>query len=263
MTASGASKPKVDGRRRTIIDIFRTVAWYESVTFESSYDTPTRLEHAFHHEGEGRKRLWERYCKYGRPLPSTTIKGRPGIVAIVGNRHPRTREVFEHPLWTALDPHFVPHVPAVNELLLKMHEYVTGNFFEDPVVDGEPPLRDWVVVEDESLWEYPYDEPPLKLDLLATFLLLFRESKEAGRLEIARAFGKRVRAQLHDAQKCIELRRFQPALLRYVLENFLGEEYRNVDPSVPYAVADDYVYTPPARVVYRDRGPFVWPTSSD
>jgi hypothetical protein len=263
MTASGASPGKVDGRKRTVVDIFRTVAWYESVTHESGYDTPSRLEQAFHHNGEGRKRLWERYCKDGRPMPSVTIKGRPGIVAIVGKRHPRTRRVFEHPLWTALDPHFVPHVPAVNELLLRMHEHVTANFFDDPVEDDQPPLRNWFVVEDESLWEYPYDEEPLRLDLLATFLLLFRECKEAGRLESARAFGRRVRAQLHDAQTCVELRRFQSALLKYVLENFLGPEYQHVDRSVPYAVADDFVYTPPVRVVYRDRGPFVWPSPSE
>lgn len=255
MTLPHASEPKVDGRRRTVVDIFRTIAWYESVTHESAYDTPARLEHAFQHNGEGRKRLWERYCKFGKPTPSVTIKGRPGIVAIVGKRHPRTRRVFEHPLWIALDPHFVPHVPDVNELLLQMHVDATSNFFEDEVAAGEAPRRAWFVLEDESLWDYPYDEAPLRLDLLATYLLLFRESKAAGRLELAHAIAKRVRAQLHDAQTCIELRRFQTPLLDYVLQHFLGPGYEKLDPSVPHALADDYVYTPPPRIVFRDRGP--------
>ncbi len=251
-----ASESKVDGRRRTVVDIFRTIAWYESVTHESAYDTPARLEHAFQHNGEGRKRLWERYCKFGKPTPSVTIKGRPGIVAIVGKRHPRTRLVFEHPLWIALDPHFVPHVPAVNDLLLAMHEHVACNFFADQVEEGATPRRDWEVVEDESLWEYPHDEAPLRLDLLATFLLLFRESKAAGKPELSHALARRVRAQLHDAQACIELRRFQAPLLDYVLQNFLGPGYEKVDPSVPHALADDFCYEPPPRIVFRDRGPF-------
>lgn len=257
LTLLAVSEPKVDGRKRTVLDIFRTIAWYETVTHESSYDTPARLEHAFQHNGEGRKRLWERYGKFGKPTPSVTIKGRPGIVAIVGKRHPRTRRVFEHPLWIALDPHFVPHVPVINELLLQMHEDVVWNFFEDGVPDGEMPRRAWWVVEDESLWEYPYDEAPLKLDLLATFLLIFREAKAAGRSELAHAFAKRVRAQLHDAQACIELRRFQAPLLQYVLENFLGPAYEKVDSSVPRSVADDYSYAPAPRTTYRDRGPLL------
>jgi hypothetical protein len=165
--------------------------------------------------------------------------------------------VFEHPLWTALDPYFMPHVPEVNALLLKMHGDVTRSFFQDHNAEGNMPLRDWFVMEDESLWDYPYLEAALMLDLLATFLLLFRESKEAGRPEIAVAFGKRVRAQLHDARACMELRRFQPELLKYVLENFLGPGYLHVDRSVPYAVADDFAYTPPARVIYRYRGRLV------
>lgn len=257
MTASGPSKPKVDGRRRTIVDTFRTIAWYESVAHESGYDTPARLEQAFQHNGEGRKRLWERYCKLGKPTPSVTIKGRPGIVAIVGKRHPRTRRVFEHTLWIALDPHFVPHVPAVNELLLQMHEHVTLNFFDEDVAEDEAPRRNWFIVENEEFWDYLYGEPEHQLDMLATYLLLFREAKDAGRLETAHAFAKRVRAQLHDAKACIELRRFQVALLDYVLKQFLGAEYAQLDPSVPYSLADDYEHTPPVRRVFRDRGPLL------
>lgn len=257
MTVPTLSESRVDGRKRTVVDIFRTIAWYESVARESPFDTPARLEQAFQHNGEGRKRLWERYCRVGRPLPSVTIKGHPGIVAIVGNRYPRTRLVFEHPLWIALDPHFVPHVPAVNELLLRMHEHVTWNFFEDEVAEGDEPRRAWWVVEDEELWEYPHAEDQLRLDLLATFILLFRESKAAGRLELAHSFARRVRAQLHDAQTCTELRRFQAPLLEYVLQHFLGADYEKLDPSVPHSVAEDYTYVPQPRITYRDRGP--WP----
>lgn len=255
-----AGLAKVDGRKRTIIDTFRTIAWYESVTHESPFDTPAVLEQHFQHDGEGRKRLWERYAKYGKPTPSVTIKGHPGIVATIGDRFPRTREVFEHPLWIALDPRFVTHVPVVNELLLSMHEDVTSNFFDYGATADEQPRRDWWVVENENLWEYPFDEEPLKLDLLATFLLLFREAKDAGRIDSARALGKRVRAQLHDAQQSRELRRIQPALLDFVLKKFLGSEFEKLDPTVPFCVAETYVYMPPARQIYRRRGE--WPPSA-
>ena len=91
--------------------------------------------------------------------------------------------------------------------------------------------------------------------MLATYLLLFREAKDSARLETAHALGRRVRAQLHDALGCIELRRFQKALLNYVLHSFLGPNYEKDDPSVPHWVGEDYEYTPPVRRVYRDRGP--------
>lgn len=260
MKRPDTGRPRVDGRKRTIVDTFRTVAWYESVTHESPFDTPALLEREFQHSGEGRKRLWERYGKHGRPTPSVSVKGYPGIVAVVGNRYPRTRWVFEHPLWTALDPNLVAHAQTVNTLLLSMHEDAVSNFFDYDVADGESPRRDWWVVENEDLWEYPFEEEPLKLDLLATFLLLFREAKEAGRIETALALGKRVRAQLHDAQTSRELRRFQPKLLEYVVKLFLGPEHEKIDPCVPHAVALDYVYRPSPRKIYRDRGD--WPGSN-
>jgi hypothetical protein len=261
MKLTAALGNKADGRRRTIVDVFRTLAWYETVVHCTPYDTPARLEKAFHHDGEGRKRLWERYAKLGRPTPSVTIKGRPGLVAVVGSRYPRTRVVFEHALWVALDPGLVTHTPVVNQLLCSLHEHVAENFFEDGTFRSHQPVRNWFVVEDETCWEYPYEEPELKLDLLAAFLILFREAKDAGRTDSAIALGKRVRAQLHDAQQCIELRRFQPELLRYVLHHFLGTEHQLLDPSVPHFVAEDYVYQPAPRIIYRDRGE--WRGTSD
>lgn len=87
MKLTVASGTKADGRRRTIVDVFRTLAWYETVVHCTPYDSPARLEKAFHHDGEGRKRLWERYAKLGKPTPSVTIKGRPGLVAMVGSRY--------------------------------------------------------------------------------------------------------------------------------------------------------------------------------
>lgn len=225
----------VDGRRSSEVDRFRTIAWYEAVLWATFARSPARLDRRFRSPGEGRKRLWQRY-RLGRPTPSVSVKGRPGIVAVVGLAYPGTREIFEHPLWDALDPYFTPSVQEVNAFLAKIGGWSSDTFLVETGQMGAN--RDWEALDAESTWDCPYDESNLLIDLLATFILLFREASSHGRPEIAHLLGLRIRALLHDSRGCRELKRIRPMLTRYVIDRFLGPNYEHLDPSVPHVYSD-------------------------
>lgn len=228
-----AQSEKMDRRKRSPVDQFRTWAWYEACVRATSANTPTMLERMFKHTGEGRKRLWERYRKIGMPLPSVERNGRPGIVAIVGERFAKTRIVFEHPLWIALDPRRMPDVQEVNELLSRMDEWVVSTFLVNVGV-GETPKRDWFYLEDVAGWDYPWMEIDLEMDLLAAHLLIFREATVHGQIEVADSAARKVRVLLHESQDSYELCKFAEKLTKFVIDNFLGPKYAELDLCIPH-----------------------------
>ncbi len=213
----------------------RTIAWYESVVRETWADTPGRLDRRFRSVGEGRKRLWERY-RNGAPTPSIERKGKPGIVATVGTLRPATRAVFEHPLWSALEPDRHLDVAATNAEMFKLHKWVWVPFFYvDPSIrDGS--IRDWEYLEDEDEeWECPYGEYNLVLDMLTFYLLLFREAKSQERWRTATRAGLRLRALLQDwGSNNHLLVRINGALTRFVIDQFLGADYEQASEDVTH-----------------------------
>ena len=156
---------------------------------------------------------------------------------MAGALRPATRLVFEHPLWLALDPDVNLDVAATNAEMQKLHRWVCAPlFYIDETVSGAGPIRDWEYVEDEDEeWECPYGEYNLVLDMLAFYLLLFREAQGQERWSTAKRAGSRLRALLQDwGPNHHLLRRCRVELTCFIIENFLGPEYEKADVRIPH-----------------------------
>ena len=197
-------------------------------------DTPLRLERRFKTVGEGRKRSWERY-RNEAPTPAIVLKGRPGIVSIVGAYRPQTRAVFEHEFWPALDPSLSFDVATTNLAMQKLHPWVWQPFFYVETLHGQR-LRDWDYIDNEEEdWAWLTDEYDLVLDMLAFYLLLFREAKAHERLRTAHRAAVRLRVLLEDwGSRHHLLIRCHPTLTRFILDNLIGSDYQEADASIPH-----------------------------
>lgn len=101
----------VRGRpRRSGVDRFRATAWFYCVAYETGDYVPHSLQSRFQPEQiykDGDKQTssgaWHKY-RAGTRLPGVGFDraGKPRIATTVGEAHPFTLEVFDHPLWDAM-----------------------------------------------------------------------------------------------------------------------------------------------------------------
>lgn len=196
--------------------MFRTRAWYRSCVIESGMPTPGSLDREFAEELGVTRRTWERYAA-GHHTPSLTWGTSPGIVQHMGWRYPRTLEVFQSPLWRALNP-TVPLGDSMNELLLQLHPTVHEQFLSES--RGGSVVADWPAIR-EAVWDYPHE--PLAMDYLAAYLILFRELRRMHYVAEAEQAQTWVLAALSELRTSGIFSGFLNEMEDFVMKHFLGK----------------------------------------
>lgn len=179
----GQSQQQRRGRKkRSKVDRFQAIAWFNAVSLGAWEDSPFRLEKRFQPENIkkdeiGRQtatRAWDKYRSGDRlPKDGYKINGLPGPVIAAGMAVPDSLYIYRHPIWHVMRADKLSFEEVI-KMLGFIAPFVSHNYLDLETSDSERQFEAFAESVGMPIWIDLEDDFDKSLDHLAIHLMILR-----------------------------------------------------------------------------------------
>lgn len=174
---------KIMGRqRKSTVDRFQSIAWFNAVAHGVSDDSPSRLEKRFQPENikknaDGKQtgtRSWNEY-RDGKKLPSDGYKkdGRPLSVIAAGKAVPDSLYIYRHPIWQAMRADKISFEEVI-QMMDFFKPFVSHYYLDLETTDLERQFKAFTENVGMPIWIDREDDLHISLDHLAIHIMILK-----------------------------------------------------------------------------------------
>lgn len=168
--------------KRSEVDRFQAIAWFNAVSHGMSDDSPFRLEKRFQPENiktdvDGKQtatRAWDKYRR-GERLPKDGYKkdGLPGPVIAAGKSVLDSLYIYRHPIWQAMRADRLSFEEVI-KILGFIEPFVSHYYLDLETTDSERQFKAFAESVGMPIWIDLEDDLHISLDHLAIHLMILR-----------------------------------------------------------------------------------------